>query len=50
MKAIIHYNGNYEDTFPISGDTIEELKETARLECDKRGWEQSQCWSEVKNG
>lgn len=47
MKTIIHYNGNYEDTLEISGDTMDELKEIAHTECDRRGWELSKCWSEV---
>ena len=37
MKAIIHYNGRYEDTFVITADTFEELKEEAISETQKRG-------------
>lgn len=46
MKFIIHYNGVYEDEIIIEGDTIEEIKETAFTECDKRGWDSKDCWSE----
>lgn len=47
MTAIIHYNGRYEDSIKIKGNTIEELKEVAYIEIDKRGWEEEHCWSEV---
>ena len=46
MKYKIHYNGAYEDEIIIEGDTIEELREKAFLECDKRGWNREDCWSE----
>lgn len=42
----IHYNGSYEDEIIIKGESIEEIKETAFNECEKRGWETNSCWSE----
>ena len=48
MKAIIHYNGKYEDMLVVEADTIEELREVALNETDSRGWERSECWSEVE--
>lgn len=42
----IYYNGKYEDDIVIEGDTIEEVKEIAFHECEKRGWESKDCWSE----
>ena len=48
MRAIIHYNGRYEDEFVVTADTIEELKKKAVLETQKRGWEVKYCWSEVE--
>ena len=48
MKAIIHYNGAYDDEIELCTDSIEELREKAYAECqDKRGWEEEKCWSEV---
>lgn len=46
MTFIIHYNGDYEDSSLISGETIEEVKEKAFDACQKRGWDRKDCWSE----
>lgn len=38
MIAIIYYNnGQYKDSIEIEGNTIEELKEVAYAETNKRG-------------
>ena len=47
MKFIIHYNGKYEDSFTISGDSIEEVREAAMQEIARRGWDSKDCWSEM---
>lgn len=47
MRAIIHYAGDYDDSLMISADTIEELREVALYETEKRGWDPNKCWSEV---
>ena len=49
MKAIIHYNGIYEDEFTVEADTFEELKQTALAESRRRGWADEDCWGEVTN-
>ena len=46
MKIIIHYNGAYEDSIVIEGETIEEIKKMADIEVKRRGWERKNCWSE----
>lgn len=47
MKFKIHYNGrDYQDELVIEEDTIEEIREKAFQECDKRGWDRRRCWSE----
>lgn len=46
MTFMIHYNGEYEDSIMINGDTIEDIKEQAFTECDKRNWDVKNCWSE----
>ena len=46
MKFIIHYNGRYDDFVTIDCDTIEEGRETAMKEVEKRGWELDHVWSE----
>lgn len=46
MKFIINYNGDYDDSIIIEGDTIEEVREVAFLECDRRGWEKEHCSSQ----
>lgn len=46
MKFKIHYDGAYSDELVIEGDTIEEIKEQAYAESNKRGWETRNCWSE----
>lgn len=48
MKVIIHYNGRYEDDFCFECETIEEAREIAYRETKARGWEERNCWSEVK--
>lgn len=37
------------DSIKIKGNTIEELKEVAYEEVNKRGWKEEHCWSEVRN-
>lgn len=49
MIVIIHYNGRYKDSIVIKGNSIEEFKEVAYEEVNKRGWEKEHCWSEVQN-
>lgn len=49
MKAIIHYNGIYEDELTVEADTFEELKQTALAESRRRGWADEDCWSEVRS-
>ena len=46
MKFRIHYNGEYEDSIVIEGNTIKELREKAFAEEEKRGWNRGDCWSE----
>ena len=46
MKFRINYSGEYQDSIDISGETIDEIKESAIAECKKRGWETKDCWSE----
>lgn len=48
MRAIIHYNGKYQDELVVTADTFAELKEKAVLEARSRGWEDEYCWSEVE--
>ena len=48
MKATIHYNGTYEDEFIIEANTLEEIREIAYVEINKRNWKEEDCWSEVK--
>lgn len=47
MIAIIHYNGKYEDSIEIKGNTIEELRKKALEATSKRGWKEEDCWSKV---
>ena len=42
MKFIIHYSGEYEDSIVIEGNTIEEIREKAFAEVDKRGWNRAE--------
>lgn len=46
MTFKIYYNGNYEDDIVVEGETIEEIKENTFVECARRGWEHTNCWSE----
>jgi len=46
MTYTIHYNGAYEDSFNVSGDTLEEIRVTAISETERRGWASRNCWSE----
>ena len=46
MTYRIYYNGNYEDSVLISGDSMEEIKEKANLETEARNWDKKYCWAE----
>lgn len=46
MTFKIHYNGDYEDSIIIDGETIEEIKEKAFYESNRRCWAKEDCWSE----
>ena len=51
MKAILEYkihydNNDYQDEIIITGNTIEEVREKANKECEKRNWNTEMCWSE----
>ena len=46
MTFIIHYSGKYEDSITVSGEHIEELRETVKTETSRRGWNDDDCWSE----
>lgn len=48
MKFRIYYND--EDELIIEGETIEEIREIAFAECERRGWERNKCWSEKIEG
>lgn len=50
MKFEINYDGKYQDAIIVEGDTVEEIREKAYAEGDKRGWEHDKCWSrEIHN-
>ena len=44
MKAVIHYSGVCEDRIIVEADSIEELRELAFAEANRRGWEFERCW------
>jgi hypothetical protein len=46
LKFRINYNGRYSDEIIIEAETIEEIKQIAFEECEKRNWNTSDCWSE----
>lgn len=48
MKVTIHYNGRYEDNLIFYADSLENAREIAFSECEKRSWEPENCWSEVE--
>lgn len=39
-------NGRYNDFIIIEGDNLEEIREKAKKETAKRGWQDKDCWSE----
>lgn len=45
MKFIIHYNGAYEDSIEVTGDTLEEIQTKGQQICVSRGWDSRDCWS-----
>lgn len=47
MKFRIHYDkAGCEDAIVIEGDTVEEVREIAKNETEKRRWNKRFCWSE----
>lgn len=48
MKFRLHFEINeIDDYIDVEGETIEEIKEIAYFEMDRRGVDVSQCWSEA---
>ena len=50
MKVEINYssyNGKYEGSIIIEGETLKEIGKKVDLEIEKRSWEKENCWSEV---
>jgi len=45
MKFKIH-NSKYSDHLIIEGEDIEEVREIAKSETNRRGWKDKDCWSE----
>lgn len=39
-------NIKYDDFIIVEGETIEEIREIAMNENNKRGWQDKDCWSE----
>jgi hypothetical protein len=46
LKFKICYCGEYEDYIIIEGETKEECRQIAIVECNKRGWKEENCWTE----
>lgn len=46
LRFKIHYDGDYKDSFVISGTSLEEIREQIYAECKRRGWQPEDCWSE----
>lgn len=46
MTFKIHYNGDYFDEVIVHGESVEEVRQLALAECEKRGWDTQRCWSE----
>jgi hypothetical protein len=42
----VNYNGEYQDSFIVEGDTTEEIREIVLEEVKKRNWNMGDCWSE----
>ena len=42
----IHYEGDYTDYFIVEAPTIEEVQKITKKECQTRGWNENDCWSE----
>lgn len=50
MIAMIFHEdskSNYPDMITAQGKTIEELRDNALLEVQKRGWNPDDCWSKL---
>lgn len=45
MKYKICYNGKYEDELEIEGETLEEIRNIAFIETERRGWDSKDCYS-----
>ena len=50
MEFKINYDGNYYDSFLVSGNTINEIKEIVKSELEKRDWKPNHCTSEQIDG
>lgn len=46
MKFKINYDGEYKDSIIIEGEDMDELRQIAINETEKRGWDAAYCWSE----
>lgn len=49
---IYHEDTNgHVDSFDITEDTIKNIIDSAHAECESRGWDKNDCWSEkLKDG
>lgn len=49
MIATIFHEGknNYPDMITAQGDTLEELRDNSLKAVKQRGWDESECWSQV---
>ena len=48
IDVTIHYNWAYQDSLKFRADDIEQAKETAKKECEKRWRDEKECRSETE--
>ena len=47
MLVEVNYNGLYEDSIIIEGETLQEIGGKIDLEIEKRKWEPKDCWIDI---
>ena len=47
MKVEVSYNGLYEESIVIEGETMKDIGEKIDLEIEARKWKPKDCWIDI---
>ena len=47
MKVEVSYNGLYEESIIVEGETMKDIGEKIDLEIEERKWKPGDCWIDI---